>query len=124
MTDARAILLCLLLPAVVGVVAHAQSADPKSDQLTPKTKGSVQIRFIVEDDQNTFSEWYNSKYNAADPTKRTRCQDCHMSPEPGVDAPRDVAPVAEIVRRAREGSVGHRGSSAVREAQASALILA
>ena len=28
--------------------------------------------------ENTFSEWYNSKYNAADPTKRTRCQDCHM----------------------------------------------
>ncbi|MEZ5990885.1 MAG: LPS assembly protein LptD [Planctomycetota bacterium] len=61
MTDARAILLCLLLPAVVGVVAHAQSADPKSDQLTPKTKGSVQIRFIVEDDQNTFSEWWREE---------------------------------------------------------------
>ncbi|MCB9675087.1 MAG: hypothetical protein H6737_08215 [Alphaproteobacteria bacterium] len=42
-------------------------------------------------DEHPYTAWAESPA-AAD---GLRCQDCHMSPEPGVDVPRDVAPVAE-----------------------------
>jgi len=37
--------------------------------------------------ETTYKEWAASPYNTADPQTRTICQDCHMTPGPGVTKP-------------------------------------
>jgi nitrate/TMAO reductase-like tetraheme cytochrome c subunit len=37
--------------------------------------------------ETTYTEWKESPYNADDPATRTTCQDCHMTPGPGVTKP-------------------------------------
>lgn len=53
MTDARVLIVCLLLPALLGVCLHAQE-----EKTEPKSSGEVNIRFVVEDEQETYSEWW------------------------------------------------------------------
>lgn len=37
--------------------------------------------------ETTFSEWAKSPYNTSNPATRVNCQDCHMTPGPGVTKP-------------------------------------
>jgi len=47
--------------------------------------------------ETTYTEWKESPYNTGDPATRITCQDCHMTPGPGVTKPNPgkASPIAE-----------------------------